>query len=46
MEILYAWQKQIPVIVVAAKDAQISPWLRYHTTKIVHSFAEAFQLLA
>jgi len=45
MEILYAWERDIPVIVVAAPESRISPWLRYHSTEIVHSFAEAIELL-
>jgi hypothetical protein len=45
MEILYAWERGIPVIVVAAKGARISPWLRYHSKHVLNSFAEAFDLL-
>lgn len=45
MEILYAWERKIQVVVVASKEARISPWLRYHATKIVHSFMEALELL-
>ena len=41
MEILYAWQRGIPVVVVAAPDAVISPWLRYHSRRIVASLTEA-----
>lgn len=42
MEILLAWQLGKPVIVVCPKDSIISPWVRYHATKIVHSFEEAY----
>lgn len=45
MEILYAWMHHKPVVVVAAQGTRISPWLRYHSTVIVHSFSEAFILL-
>lgn len=45
MEILYAWQKDIYVLVVARPDAVISPWLRYHANKIVNSFEAAFEIL-
>ncbi len=45
MEILYAWEREKPVIVVAKKDTPISPWLKYHAETIVHSFAEAFEIL-
>jgi hypothetical protein len=41
MEIYHAWLHRIPVVVVARADAVISPWLRYHSTKIVHSFDDA-----
>jgi hypothetical protein len=42
MEVLHAWNHRVPVVVVCRKDAVISPWLRYHSTKIVHSFEDAF----
>lgn len=45
MEIIYAWMHHKPIIMVAAKGAVISPWLKYHSTTIVESFAEAFELL-
>jgi nucleoside 2-deoxyribosyltransferase len=45
MEIFYAWTIGTPVIVVARADAALSPWLRYHATKIVHSFADAISWL-
>lgn len=41
MEILYAWQLGKPVVVVCKPDAVISPWLKYHSHKIVHSFGDA-----
>lgn len=40
MEILYAWTLGIPVVVWCREDAVISPWLRYHSTSIVHSLDE------
>lgn len=45
MEILFAWEQHKAVVVVAAKDARISPWLRHHSDHIVNTFAEAFELL-
>lgn len=42
MEVFFAWTKGKPVIVVCRREAVISPWLRYHSTKIVHSFEDAF----
>ena len=41
MEVLYAWQIGKPVVVVARPDAVISPWLRYHSHAIVHTYEEA-----
>lgn len=41
MEVLYAWERGKPVIVVARPDTNISPWLRYHSHRIVHSYADA-----
>ncbi len=43
MEVFYAWTIGRPVIVVCRTDAVVSPWLRYHSTKLVHSFNEAFK---
>lgn len=42
MEIFYAWTLGIPVCVVAPRTARISPWLRYHSTTILHSFEDAY----
>jgi nucleoside 2-deoxyribosyltransferase len=39
MEILLAWQAGKPVVVVAQEP--LSPWLRYHSTKVCGSIAEA-----
>lgn len=41
MEILYAWQLGKPVVLICRPDANLSPWLRYHTHKQVHSIAAA-----
>ena len=45
MEVLYAWMHHKPVIVVCRSDTPISPWLRYHSTHIVHSFERAIRRL-
>jgi len=42
MEVFYAWTLGIPVVVVAEERTRISPWLRYHSTVIVHGFEDAF----
>jgi nucleoside 2-deoxyribosyltransferase len=44
MEVLFAWQIGKPVVVVCKSDAIISPWLRYHSHKIVNSFADAMKV--
>jgi nucleoside 2-deoxyribosyltransferase len=41
MEVFYAWTLGKPVILWCAPDAVISPWLRYHSTAIVHSLVDA-----
>jgi hypothetical protein len=41
MEVFYAWSIGIPIVLWCAPDASISPWLRYHSTAIVHSLDEA-----
>ena len=45
MEILYAWQQQKPIIVVAIPGTRISPWLRYHATQFLPTFQAAFRML-
>ena len=46
MEILYAWERNKPIIVVAPKkEVKNNPWLKYHSTHIVETFKEAFRLL-
>jgi nucleoside 2-deoxyribosyltransferase len=41
MEVFYAWTLGIPVVVLCSEDAVLSPWLRYHSTSIVHSVLDA-----
>ena len=45
MEILFAWERNKPIVVVAKKGTVLSPWLRYHSTHIVESFEKAFDIL-
>src|SRR5438105_2818876 len=37
MEILYAWERGKPIILIDRSNAPLSPWLRYHSTQIVNS---------
>lgn len=41
MEVFYAWTLGKPVVLWCSPDAVISPWLRYHSTAIVHTLADA-----
>lgn len=43
MEVFYAHSIGKPVILWCKPDARISPWLRYHSTTIVHSLEELVQ---
>jgi hypothetical protein len=45
MEILYAWERKIPVIVVTNKEVKLSPWLIYHSDKVFNSFEEAIKFI-
>jgi hypothetical protein len=46
MEIRLAWAELgKPVVVVCPRDMVISPWLRGHSTAIVHTYADALALL-
>jgi nucleoside 2-deoxyribosyltransferase len=45
MEILYAWERKLPVIVVTSKDIRLSPWLVYHSIAIVYSFEDAINMV-
>lgn len=45
MEVLYAFERGKSVVVVARPEASISPWLRYHSHRIVNSFAEAIEYI-
>lgn len=40
MEIMYAWERGIPIIVWIRTDERVSPWLRYHSTAFVSSLAD------
>ncbi len=41
MEICFAWENSIPVVVVFPGNSQVSPWLDYHALKICHTIDEA-----
>ena len=41
MEILYAWDLGLPIVVICDPDTPVSPWLRYHSSAIVYNFSDA-----
>ena len=45
MEVYYAWTLGKPIIVWCRPDAVISPWLRYHSTRIVHSLPDVVKII-
>jgi nucleoside 2-deoxyribosyltransferase len=46
MEVFYAWTLGKPIIVWSRPDTVISPWLRYHSTCLVHSMDEVISAIA
>ena len=47
MEILTAWNNQIPVFCIIDKDSKLEDdvWLSYHTTKFFYSIDECFEYI-
>lgn len=45
MEVLYAFERGILIVIVATPGVSISPWLRYHADYLVNTFSEAFEIL-
>jgi len=45
MEVLYAFERDIPIILWVDPGATISPWLRYHASLIVSDFKLAMEKL-
>ena len=43
MEILYAWERGIPVILWLDSRSNVSPWLLYHCTTMVLGFDDAME---
>lgn len=43
MEILLAWQQGKPVVAIVTDLKTVSPWLRYHATKLVTSPSAAIK---
>ena len=45
MEVLYAWERGKPVIVVDQSEKPISPWMAYHAHIVLMSLPEAVEFL-
>lgn len=45
MEIIYAWERGKMIISVYPENLVVSPWLKYHSHFIFHSFKEAFDFI-
>lgn len=45
MEILYAWQQKKLIVVLYDATKPVSPWLRYHSTRLITSLEEAVNFL-
>ena len=45
MEVFYAWTLDIPVVCVVPEGTIVSPWLNYHSTKIVKTFEDAYAFI-
>jgi nucleoside 2-deoxyribosyltransferase len=43
MEVFYAWQRNVPVIAVV--ESRVSPWVRYHASKVVTTLDAAIAAL-
>jgi nucleoside 2-deoxyribosyltransferase len=40
MELLYSWERDKVIVTVVPSGKVVSPWILYHSTKIVHSIEE------
>lgn len=43
MEVFYAWQLDKPVVCIVPPNVPVSPWLKYHSTKIVQTLEEGIK---
>ncbi len=41
MEVLFAWEMGISVVVIDVSGKPLSPWMQYHACKVLHSLEEA-----
>jgi nucleoside 2-deoxyribosyltransferase len=45
MEVLFAWEQHKPIVVLTSKDVQMSPWMRYHASKICYHISDAIKFI-
>lgn len=45
MEIIYAWERRKPVLVIVPEGKPVSPWYRYHAAKVLTDVNEAISWL-
>jgi len=43
MELLYSWERQKAIVTVVEKQIEVSPWITYHSTKVVRSLEEGIK---
>jgi nucleoside 2-deoxyribosyltransferase len=46
MEVLYAWERDKVVVCVVPRDTTLSPWIVYHSTKLVYSLDEGIEWIS
>ena len=46
MEVIYAWENRVPVVLWIDPAVTLSPWLAYHSTFLVHTFVDAIDAVA
>ncbi len=45
MEVLYGWERDKKIVLVAPPEVSVSPWLVYHSHKIFHALEEAISYI-
>lgn len=45
MELLYAWERKIPVVAVVPNGQPVSPWVRYHAAVVCPSLYGALNVV-
>jgi hypothetical protein len=44
MEVLFAWERGIPVVIINKSGKPLSPWLIYHSDEVVDTIPEAVMM--